>query len=104
MIEETASRYIQELEDADREEEKNQAKHGLEDKVRALLKKKEKCEELLRKMKESGQNEVALTDPECRLMKNRGRVEPCYNAHVAVDAKNHLIVDYDVANSSADNN
>jgi hypothetical protein len=36
-------------------------------------------------------------------MKNRGRIEPCYNSHVAVDDKNHLIVDYNVTNAPADN-
>ena len=44
-----------------------------------------------------------MTDPESRLMKNRGRIEPCYNSHVAVDDKNHLIVDYNVTNAPADN-
>jgi hypothetical protein len=36
-------------------------------------------------------------------MKNRGHVEPCYNSHVAVNDKNHLIVDYNVTNAPADN-
>ena len=29
----------------------------------------------------------------------RGVIEPCYNIHVAVDTKNHLIADYNVTNS-----
>jgi hypothetical protein len=57
----------------------------------------------VRKLKESSLNEVSLTDPESRLMKNRGKIEPCYNSHVAVDDKNHLIVDYNVTNAPADN-
>ncbi len=36
-------------------------------------------------------------------MKNRGRIEPCNNGQVAVDDKNHLIVDYNVTNAPADN-
>ena len=67
---------MEELDAADREEEQNQTKHVWEDKVKALLSKKEKCEELLKEMKASGQNEVALTDPDCRLMKTRGGIEP----------------------------
>jgi hypothetical protein len=46
---------------------------------------------------------VSLIDPDFRLMKNRGRIEPCYNDQVAVDDKNHLIVDYNVTNAPADN-
>jgi transposase len=38
------------------------------------------------------------------LMKNRGKLEPCYNSHVAVDEKNHFIADYNVTNISADSN
>ena len=104
LIEESAARYLQELDAADLEEEENQAKHFWEDKVKAMLKKKVNYEALLAKMKATGQNEVALTDPECRLMKNRGRIEPCYNVQAAVDTRNHLIVDYAVTNEAADNN
>jgi ABC-type protease/lipase transport system fused ATPase/permease subunit len=50
-----------------------------------MMRCKEEYAELLRKLKESKQNEVSLADPESRLMKNRGRIEPCYNSHVAVD-------------------
>ena len=67
------------------------------------MNRKEEYTELLRKLKESKQNEVSQVDPDCRLMKNRGRIEPCYNGQVAVDAKNHLIVDYNVTNAPADN-
>lgn len=102
LIEESVQRYLEELDAADKQEE-NEAKHAWEEKVKTLLKKKEKCQELLSEMKHSGQNEVALSDPECRLMKTRGGIESCYNVHTAVDAKNHLIVDYDVTNAPSDN-
>src|SRR4030042_2517424 len=67
------------------------------------MKRKEEYAELLKKLKESKQNEVSLVDPDSRLMKNRGKIEPCYNSHVAVDDKNHLIVDYNVTNAPSDN-
>ena len=105
VIDEKVSRYINEMEETDREEEKREAKHTdfLEEKVKNMMKCKEEYAELLRKLKESKQTEISLTDPESRLMKNRGRIEPCYNSHVAVDDKNHLIVDYNVTNAPADN-
>jgi len=75
----------------------------LKEKVKKLMKRKEEYTAVLNKLKESNQNEVSLVDPDSRLMKNRGRVEPCYNSHVAVDDKNHLIVDYNVTNAPSDN-
>ena len=103
-IDEQVSKYIDELEEEDRKEEQANSKHVelLEEKVKKLMKRKEEYTERLRRLKESEQNEVSLTDPDCRLMKNRGVIEPCYNSHVAVDDKNHLIVDYDVTNEASD--
>ncbi|HKM60105.1 MAG TPA: IS1182 family transposase, partial [Candidatus Bathyarchaeia archaeon] len=103
LIEKSSERYLEALDAADKQEEQNQAKHVWEDKIKELLSKKETCEELLGQMKASGQNEVALTDPQCRLMKTRGGIEPGYNVEAAVDAKNHLIVDYEVTNAQSDN-
>jgi hypothetical protein len=105
MIDKHVSKYLAEIEEEDRKEEQANSKHVemLQEKVQKLIKRKEEYSELLRKLKESKQNEVSLVDPDCRLMKNRGRIEPCYNGHVAVDDKNHLIVDYNVTNAPADN-
>ena len=75
---------------------KPQQTETLQEKVEKLMKHKEEYSELLNKLKESNQNEVSMVDPDRRLMKNRGRIEPCYNGQVAVDDKNHLIVDYNV--------
>lgn len=56
-------------------------------------------------MKETGQKEVSLTDPESRLMRvNNQNLDVCYNAHTAVDSKNKMVVDYDVTNSASDMN
>jgi transposase len=105
VIDERISKYISEIEEEDRKEEKGESKHAdlLEQKMKKLMKRKEEYAEVLRKLKESKQNEVSLVDPDSKLMKNRGRIEPCYNSHVAVDDKNHLIVDYNVTNAPADN-
>jgi transposase len=105
MIDEHVSKYLTEIEEEDRREEQANSQHAevLQEKVQKLMKQKEEYSELLRKLKESKQNEVSLVDPDCRLMKNRGRIEPCYNGQVAVDDKNHLIVDYNVTNAPADN-
>jgi transposase len=105
MIDQHVSKYLAEIEEEDRKEEQANSKHVemLQEKVQKLMKRKEEYSVLLCKLKESKQNEVSLVDPDCRLMKNRGRIEPCYNGQVAVDDKNHLIMDYDVTNAPADN-
>ena len=95
MIDEHVSKYLAEIEEEDRKEGQADSKHVevLQEKVQKLMNRKEEYSELLRKLKESKQNEVSQVDPDCRLMKNRGRIEPCYNGQVAVDDKNHLIVE-----------
>jgi hypothetical protein len=105
IIDKHVSKYLIEIEEEDRKEAQANSKHAdlLQEKVQKLMKRKEEYTELLGKLKESKQNEVSLVDPDCRLMKNRGRIEPCYNSQVAVDDKNHLIVDYTVTNAPADN-
>jgi transposase len=103
IIDERVSKYLGEMEALDKEEEKAEATRELEEKLKNMMRCKEKYTGLLRNLKESDLNEVSLTDPESKLMKNRGRIEPGYNSHVAVDDKNHLIVDYNVTNAPADN-
>jgi len=105
MIDQYVSKYLAEIEEEDRKEAQANSKHAdlLQEKVQKLMKRKEEYSELLSKLRESKQNEVSLVDPDCRLMKNRGKIEPCYNGQVAVDDKNHLIVDYNVTNAPADN-
>jgi transposase len=114
VMEKSVKHYLEELDAQDKQEASDEQQAGSEsseetkafevDKLAALLEKKEKTEEILGKMEKSGQNEVALTDPDCRQMMNHGRVESCYNMQAAVDTKNHLIVNYLVTNEASDLN
>jgi transposase len=98
-----AARYLEALDAADREEEGDAEEAArLREKLGGLLRSRNEAAELLRKLEASGEREVSLTDPDCRLMKNRGRLEPCYNAHAAVDTESHLVVEYDVSSSASD--
>jgi len=95
--------YLKTLDEADREEEGGSGEAArLREKLGKLAGRRMEAEELLRRLEASGEGEVSLTDPDCRLMKNRGRLEPCYNAHAAVDTESHLVVGYDVSNSASD--
>ena len=53
-------------------------------------------------MKAAGQTEISLVDPDSRLRVDSQRLEVSYNIQASVDAKQHLIVDYDVINISTD--
>ena len=59
---------------------------------------------MLDSLRQSGQNEVSLPDPDSRLMKNNEAHEVSYNAQIVVDSKNHLIPDYYVTNAATDEN
>ncbi len=59
---------------------------------------------MLKKLKETGQAQISLTDPDSRLMLNNQRNEVCYNVQTTVDEKNKLILDYEVTTENDDSN
>src|SRR5208283_5883770 len=76
---------------------------GLKEKICKLEEKKQRYEQVQNQMKSTGQKEISLTDPDSRLMRvDSQRLEVSYNIQTSVDAKRHLIVDYDVINNSTD--
>jgi hypothetical protein len=95
--------YLKALDEADGEEEGGAGEAArLREKLGKLTSRREEAVELLGRLEASGEREVSLTDPDRRLMRNRGRLEPCYDAHAAVDTESHLVVEYDVSNSASD--
>jgi transposase len=76
---------------------------GLKERIGELEEKKQKYEQVQNQMKATGQKEVSLVDPDSRLMRvDSQKLDVCYNIQTSVDAKKHLIVDYDVINNSTD--
>jgi hypothetical protein len=68
-----------------------------------LEEKKQQYEQVQNQMKATGQREVSLVDPDSHLMRvDSQRLDVGYNIQTSVDAKQHLIVDYDVVNISTD--
>jgi transposase len=110
--EERVERYVKELERNDELEDGEEdgedrdllrKRNGyLRAKLEKVRKSKRGLEEVRQKMVESGKNELSLTDPESKLMKNNGKIEVCYNAELSVDRKEHIIVNYDVTNEAND--
>ena len=104
-IDKRISRYLEELEQRDKEEEGEEEPSGEE--IRAALERlkhrKAKYEELKARTEEEG--EVSTVDPDARMMRPGGEGRPldvCYNVQTVVDSKNHLIVDFEVTNCAND--
>lgn len=99
-------RYLRELDENDakeaREEPLLSRVKDLKKKIAAMKERKKQQAALLLRMEASGETEVSLTDPDCRSMKTHGTVDLCYNTQIAVEAKNKLIVEYEVTNHPSD--
>jgi Transposase and inactivated derivatives len=103
--EEKIAEYLKELDSSDENdsEEDESAKTELKEKLSQLEEKKQQYQQIQGQMKATGQREVSLVDPDSRLMRvNSQALEVGYNIQASVDAKQHLIVDYDVINNSTD--
>lgn len=103
-IDANIERYLADLETQDAEEKAQPGATDprLQEKLKALKERKEEYEGYLEDLKESGESQLSLTDPDSRLMKLHGDKKVCYNAQIAVDAKHHLIVADDVTNEVND--
>ena len=106
QTEEKIAEYLKELDsnDAnDSDEDETAEDDEFKEKISQLEEKKQQYEHIQDQMKATGQREISLVDPDSRLMRvDSQRLEVGYNIQTSVDAKQHLIVDYDVINISTD--
>ena len=106
QTEEKIAEYLKELDSNDlndSEEDETAKTDELKEKISKLEEKKQQFEQIQSQMKATGQREVSLVDPDSRLMRvDSQRLEVGYNIQTSVDAKQHLIVDYNVINNSTD--
>ena len=104
-IEKNVTEYLEELDKYDKNEDniKDPTKKELQEKLEIIEQRKEKYNEYLKDMKENNETQKSFVDPEARLMKTHsGGFEVCYNVQTAVDAGNHMIVDFEVTNNCND--
>ena len=103
-IEEKIEGYLQELEKNDNEESSISQPDvkEIKEKIKQFEERKLEYQELLRKLEETGETQVSLTDPDSRMMKNNQKFDVCYNVQTTIDDKNNLIVDYEVTNDVND--
>ena len=103
-IESSISRYLAELDSADRQEPAaaKPKRVRLEEKIKALKLQMASLKEIEAKLVETGETQISLTDPDARSMMTRGSGIVGYNVQTAVDAKHHLIVEHEVTNTGSD--
>jgi transposase len=103
-IEANISRYLAELDTADRQEPAAAQSRSarLEDKITALKAQMATLKEIEAKLQTTGETQISLTDPDARSMITRGAGIVGYNVQTAVDAKHHLIVAHEVTNTGSD--
>jgi hypothetical protein len=98
--------YLRELEDNDGKENTCGERSAVEINriVTELSERKERYTTYREELEGTGETKKSLTDEESRLMAVNGKMEVCYNVQTAVDAKNKLVVEFEVTNKRTDHN
>src|SRR5271165_207940 len=107
QLEESVSRYLSQLDTADRQEPTEVLAARVTRLKEKLAKVKEAMGKLVvheRQMLASPDQQISLTDPDSRSMATSGRGSGVvgYNVQVAVDTKHHLIIAHEVTNEGSD--
>jgi transposase len=107
-IEKKIDAYLDELDENDAMEpaEHKPSAGELKEKIQRLKERMEKYKGLKKKMEDSGETQISLTDPDSRSMPLAGgpRTQVAYNVQISVDEKHKLIVDHEVTNDVTDRN
>lgn len=97
--------YMRLIETADADEEAIEGEYTreeLEQKVEELQKRLERYKGYRELMIKEGLTQLSLTDPDCRLMKNKNGMDTAYNVQTAVDTETHMMLDYHMTNANTD--
>lgn len=99
--------YVRRMEELDFEEDCAATDKTSEEIARIIVglsRRKSDYEGYAREIRESGDTQKSLTDPDSRLMMSNGKMEVCFNIQAAVDGKNKMIADFEVVNHAQDKN
>jgi transposase len=96
--------YLDELDEADDQEAgvKTPTAGQLKEKIEQLRNRKDKYEQIATRLKESGESQISLTDPDSRSMKVGQGSDVCYNVQTVVDSKHKLIVEHELTSEPTD--
>jgi len=106
-IEDKINEYLTELEENDSVEsvvDQDKTSEDIQKIIKELKERKELYQSFKNELEESGETQKSLTDPDSRLMLANGKMDVCYNVQTAVDAKNKLIIEFEVTNNANDLN
>lgn len=103
-IDEKIADYLSKLDENDNSETPISEKSidEIKAEIEELESRKEKYIEYLQTLIETNQNQMSITDPEAKLMKNNGKLDVCYNTQTAVDSKHHIITEFVVTDHCND--
>src|SRR4051794_10468954 len=96
--------YLQRLDQSDEAEAATTGARvkGLAEKIAAVRARRARCQAMLERLEETGEDQISLTDPDSRAMAAHTHVAVGYNVQVAVDTKHKLIVEQQVTNQVLD--
>jgi transposase len=106
-IEKKIEEYLAQIDATDKEEnavETNLSAEDMQKIVRELEERKSRYQTYMTELKTSGQTQKSLTDPDSRYMLANGKADICYNVQTSVDAKNKMIIEFNVTNQPFDCN
>jgi len=106
-LEQSAARYLEEMERADRQEQSEATLRKvdrLKEKLARVRQEVQRLHGIARRLKETPDGQISLTDPDARSMATYGKGTGLvgYNVQTAVDAETHLIVAHEVTNAVHD--
>jgi transposase len=107
QIEESVTRYLHQLDSADRQEPslaRTTKTTRLKEKIAKLKEEMQRLHALEVRMLATPDQQISLTDPDARSMATSGRGSGVvgYNVQIAVDTEHHLIVTHEVTNVGTD--
>lgn len=96
--------YLRQLDEADQKEAavKAPTAEPLKEKIQRLRRRRLNYEQIQQQLKESGESQISLTDPDSRSMKVSQGTDVCYNVQTVVDDKYKLIVEHELTNAPTD--
>ncbi|WP_240419483.1 transposase [Paenibacillus periandrae] len=77
-------------------------KQEITEKLEVYQERMHELQVMKQELKETGENQLCITDPDAKSMKTNGKHEVCFNVQTAVDSMYKLIVDCDTVNDVND--
>jgi transposase len=101
-IDEHIEEYLSKMDSNDETEPDAPSPDQIKEALRELTLRKEKYQDYLRGLLETGNTQILTTDPEAHRMHTKDGFNCCYNVQTAVDKGSHLIAGYEVTNHNTD--